>query len=119
MANNKWKFNVISDEHNHDLTPKLVGHPIACRLLPDKKTCVFDMTLNLVPPKNILATLKHKRPESTSNIKQVYNKRYQTKLALREDRTEMQHLLKVLDENNYVCRHRWGDDGVNVREIYC
>ena len=118
LASNKWKFNVLCGLHNHDLSLKLAGHPIACRLLPDEKTCVSDMTLNLVPPKNILATLKRKRPENTSNIKQVYNKRYQTKIALREDRTEMQHLLKLLDENNYVCRHRRGDDGVTVRDIY-
>ncbi|XP_058779475.1 uncharacterized protein LOC131653367 [Vicia villosa] len=78
LENNKWRFNVICCLHNHDLIPKLVGHPIACRLLPDEKTCVSDMTLSLVPPKNILVTLKRKRPGNTSNIKQVYNRRYQS-----------------------------------------
>ncbi|XP_058747029.1 uncharacterized protein LOC131620019 [Vicia villosa] len=102
LANNKWKFNVICGLHNYDLCQKLAGHPIASRLLPDEKTCVSDMTLSLVPPKNILATLKRKRPGNTSNIKQVYNRRYQSKLALRGDRTEMQHLMELLDENNYV-----------------
>ncbi|XP_058761990.1 protein FAR1-RELATED SEQUENCE 5-like [Vicia villosa] len=118
LANNKWKFNVICGLHNHDLSQKLVSHPITCRLLPDEKTCVSDMTLSLVPPKNILASLKRKRPENTSNIKQVYNMRYQSKLALMGDCTEMQHLIKLLDENNYVCRHRRGDDGVTLRDIY-
>ncbi|XP_058746434.1 uncharacterized protein LOC131619343 [Vicia villosa] len=76
------------------------------------------MTLSLVTPKNILASLKRKRPENTSNIKQVYNRRYQSKLAIRRDQTEMQPLLKLLNENNYVCRHRRGDDGVTIRYIY-
>ncbi|XP_058742605.1 uncharacterized protein LOC131615125 [Vicia villosa] len=89
LANNKWRFNVICGLHNHDLSQKLVDHPIACRLLSDEKTCVSDMTLSLVPPKNILATLKRKRPENTSNIKQVYNRRYQSKLAIKGDRTKM------------------------------
>ena len=26
--------------------------------------------------------------------------------------------MKLLDENNYVCRHRQGDDGVTIREIF-
>ncbi|XP_058758088.1 protein FAR1-RELATED SEQUENCE 6-like [Vicia villosa] len=118
LANNKWRINVICGLHNHDLSQKLAGHPIACRLLPNEKTCVSDMTLSLLPPKNIFATLKRKRPKNTSNVKQVYNRCYQSKLAIMGDQTEMQHLLKLLDENNYVCRHRRGDDGVTVRDIY-
>lgn len=49
--------------HNHDLCLKLVSHPSVCRLKPEEKECVADMTLNLVQPKNILATLKRKGPE--------------------------------------------------------
>ena len=30
----------------------------------------------------------------------------------------MQHLLKILDDNNYVCRHRRGDDRETVRDNY-
>ncbi|XP_050920489.1 uncharacterized protein LOC127138135 [Lathyrus oleraceus] len=44
----------------------------------EEKKCVDDMTLNLVQPKNILATLKWKRPENISKIKKVYNIRYRT-----------------------------------------
>ena len=73
LANNNWRFNAICGLNNHDLCEKLVGHPIACRLMPEEKECVDDMTLNLVQLKNILATLKRKRPENISNIKQVYN----------------------------------------------
>lgn len=76
LANKKLRFNVICDLHNNDMCERLVGHPIVCRLMPEEKECVADMTLNLVQPKNMLATLKHKRPKNISNIKQVYNIRY-------------------------------------------
>ncbi|XP_050915675.1 uncharacterized protein LOC127130752 [Lathyrus oleraceus] len=66
LENNKWRFNVISGLHNHDMCDKLVGHPIACRLMPEEKEIVSDMTLNMVHPKNILATLKHKRSRNIS-----------------------------------------------------
>lgn len=49
--------------HNYELCEKLVGHPVACRLMPEDKECVSYMTLNLVQPKNILATLKRKDPK--------------------------------------------------------
>ncbi|XP_050914688.1 uncharacterized protein LOC127129577 [Lathyrus oleraceus] len=118
LANKNWRFNVICDLHNHDLCEKLVDHPIACRLMPEEKKCVDYMTLNLVQPKNILTTLKWKRPKNISNNKQVYNIRYQTNKALMGDITEMQQLLKRLDDNSYVSRYRTCKDRVIVRDIF-
>ncbi|XP_050877400.1 protein FAR1-RELATED SEQUENCE 5-like [Lathyrus oleraceus] len=118
LTNNNLIFNVICGLHNHDLCEKLVGHPIVYRLRREEKECVVDMTLNLVQPKNIFATLKLKRPENISNIKQVYNIRYQNNKSLRGDRTEMQQLLTLLDDNNYVSRYRTCEDEVTVRDIF-
>ncbi|XP_050897520.1 uncharacterized protein LOC127104377 [Lathyrus oleraceus] len=118
LANKNWRFNVMCGLHNHDLCKKLADHSIACRLMPEEKECVVDMTLNLVQPKNILATVKWKRPENISNIKQVYNIRYQTNKALRGDKTEMQQLLKFLDDKSYMSRYRTCKDGVHVRDIF-
>lgn len=89
---------MICGLHNHDLCLKLADHPRVYRLKLKEKECVADMTLNLVQAKNILATLKQKRPENTSNIKQVYNIWYLTNKALRGDKNEMQQLLKLLDD---------------------
>lgn len=61
--------------------------------------------------------MQRNRPENISNIKQVYNIRYQTNKAPREDKTEMQQLLKLFDANNYVSRYRTCDDEVTVRDI--
>lgn len=73
MADETWKFNVIFGIHNHALNDKLVRHPIVCCLVPKYMELVSDMTLNMVAPKNILASLKQKRPLNISNIKQMYN----------------------------------------------
>lgn len=97
---------------------KLFRHPITCRLMLEEKEIVSDMTLNMVQPKNILVTLKFKRPENISNIKQVYNIRALNNKAFTGDKTKMQQLLKLLDDNNYVSRYRPCEDGVTVRDIF-
>ncbi|CAK8560404.1 unnamed protein product [Lathyrus sativus] len=114
----KWKFSVICGLHNHDLCSKLQGHPSVCLLKPEEKTCISDMTLNLVQPKNIFATLKRKELDNISNIRQVYNIRYHTNKEIRGDRSEMQQLLKLLGDNNYVSRYRTCDDGVTIQDIF-
>lgn len=50
----------------------------------------YDMTLNMVQPKNILSILKCKRPINISNIKQVYTICVLNNKAIRGDKTEMQ-----------------------------
>lgn len=62
--------------HSHGLCHKLVGHPILCRMNYGENKLVFDMSLNMIEPKNILATLKRKRPGIVTNIKQVYHVRH-------------------------------------------
>lgn len=104
--------------HNHDLCEILDGHPIACCLMMKEKECTPDMTMNLVQPKNILLTLKRKRSKNIANIRKVYNIWYQNNKARRGDRTEMQYLLKMLDDNNYVSRYRAYVDEVAVRDIF-
>lgn len=61
MADETWKFSVISGIYNHALHDKLVGHPIVCRLMPEDMELVSDMTLNMVVSKNIVASLKRKK----------------------------------------------------------
>ncbi|XP_058726691.1 uncharacterized protein LOC131598070 [Vicia villosa] len=114
LATKKWKFTVICGLHNHELCSKLQGHHSVCRLKPEEKTCISDMTLNLIQPKNILVTLKQKEPNNISNIRQVYNIWYRANKAIKGDKSEVQQLLKLLDDNIYVSRYRTCDDGVTV-----
>ncbi|XP_058764019.1 uncharacterized protein LOC131637452 [Vicia villosa] len=74
----KWKFSVICGLHNHDLCSKLQGHPSLCRLKPEEKACISDMTLNLVQPKNILTILIRKEPDIVSNISAHSHSTYKT-----------------------------------------
>ncbi|XP_050896345.1 uncharacterized protein LOC127103101 [Lathyrus oleraceus] len=104
LTNKNWRFNVICGLHNHDLCEKLIGHPSVRWLMPKEKECFADMTLNLVQPKNMLATLKRKRSRIISNIKQVHNILYLTSKVLMGDKTEMQQLLKLLYDYSYVSR---------------
>ncbi|XP_050876855.1 uncharacterized protein LOC127080585 [Lathyrus oleraceus] len=61
------------------------------------------MTLNIVQPKNILATLKRNKPGDISTIKKMYNICVLNNKALRMDRTK---------------KFRTCDDGVTVRDIF-
>lgn len=71
MEDETWKFNVIFGIHNHALNNKLFDHPIVCLLILEEGELILDMTLNMVVPKNILASLKQKKPLNVSNIKQI------------------------------------------------
>lgn len=97
---------VICGIHNHDLCHKLSGHPIVCCLNSKEKKLIYHMTFNTIQPKNILSTLKRKRPENVSNIKQVHNIHTRNNKAIRCLRFEMQHLLKLLGDDNYFVHNR-------------
>ncbi|XP_050909245.1 uncharacterized protein LOC127123022 [Lathyrus oleraceus] len=75
------------------------------------------MTLNMVPPKNILEMLKRKRLENVSNTKKIYNVRAINNKVIKGPRTKMQHLLKLLDDDHYVSRYKVCEDGVTARDI--
>ncbi|GAU37262.1 hypothetical protein TSUD_319160 [Trifolium subterraneum] len=78
LASQEWKLSVVCGEHNHEMAKTLEGYTLAGRLKPEEKECVQELTRNLVPPKNILTTLKGRNPESKTNMKQVYNARERT-----------------------------------------
>jgi len=89
---------ILNRVHNHEMVPKLEGHILAGRLKEEDKHIVHDLTKSLVPPKNILMSLKGKRHECLTNIKQVYNARQRIKKSSRDDKTKMQHLVAKLEE---------------------
>src|SRR3954468_290877 len=59
-----WRLTVICGIHNHALDFKLHGHPMACRLFRKEKNVISDLTIVKVAPRNILADLKRKKPDS-------------------------------------------------------
>ncbi|XP_058782962.1 uncharacterized protein LOC131657599 [Vicia villosa] len=86
--------------------------------MAEENEIVFDMTLNIVQLKYILVTFKRKRPGNILNIKQVYNTHVLNNKVLRDDKTEMPQLLKLMDDQNYVSRYRVCKDGEIVRDIF-
>ncbi|KAL5194002.1 PKS-NRPS hybrid synthetase [Glycine soja] len=91
-----WMVKLICGVHNHELTKSLVGHPYAG---------------------NILLTLKEHNANSCTTIKQIYNARSAFRSSIRGSDLEMQHLMKLLERDQYIYWHRIKDEDV-VRDIF-
>jgi len=108
---------LMCGSHNHELTKSLVEHPYAGRLTKDEKTIIADMTKSMVKPRNILLTLKEHNVNSCTTIKQIYNARSAYRSSIRGSDTEMQHLMKLLERDQYIHWHILKDEDV-VRDIF-
>ena len=108
---------LICGVHNHELAKSLVGHPYAGRLTKAEKTLIADMTKSMVKPRNILLTLKEHNANSCTTIKQIYNARSAFRSSIRGSDLEMQHLMKLLERDQYIYWHRIKDEDV-VRDIF-
>jgi hypothetical protein len=118
VATQEWKLSVVSGEHNHEMAINLEGHILAGRLKPEEKECVHQLTRNLVSPKNILNTLKEKNKDSKTNMKQIYNERQKYKRNLKGEMTELQQLLKCLEDNRYFHKFRTDDESSTLQDIF-
>ena len=105
---------LICGSHNHALAKLLVGHPYVDRLTKDKNIIIGDMTKSMVKPKNILLTLKEHNANSSTTMKQVYNARYAYRSSIRDNNTEMQQLMKLLERDQYIHWHR-----LKNKEVVC
>ncbi|KAL5191774.1 Protein FAR1-RELATED SEQUENCE 5 [Glycine soja] len=112
-----WMVKLICEIHNHELAKTLVGHPYAGRLTDDEKNIIVDMTKSNVKPRNILLTLKEHNANSCTTIKQIYNARSAYRSSIRGDDTEMQHLMRLLERDQYIHWHRLKDQDV-VRDLF-
>ncbi|XP_004515102.1 uncharacterized protein [Cicer arietinum] len=113
-----WYLHVICGLHNHKLAKKLTSHSFLGRLSQDEKNVLGDMTKNFVKPKNILMTLMDHNVESLTTKKQVYNARQAYRSSLRGNRTEMQHLLTLMERDKYVYRYRKVEGSDELRDIF-
>ncbi|KAL5134524.1 Protein FAR1-RELATED SEQUENCE 5 [Glycine soja] len=112
-----WAVKLICGIHNHELAKTLVGHPYAGRLTDDEKNIIVDMTKSNVKPRNILLTLKEHNANSCTTIKQIYNARSAYRSSIRGDDIEMQHLMRLLERDQYIHWHRLKDEDV-VRDLF-
>ncbi|KAH1247291.1 hypothetical protein GmHk_06G017229 [Glycine max] len=105
-----WMVKLIYGVHNHELAKSLVGHPYAGRLTKAEKTLIVDMTKSMVKPRNILLTLKEHNANSCTTIKQIYNARSAFCSSIKESDLEMQHLMKLLERDQYIHWHKIKDE---------
>ncbi|KAH1232862.1 hypothetical protein GmHk_09G025435 [Glycine max] len=112
-----WMVKLICGIHSHELAKSLVGHPYVGRLTKDEKKIIVDMTKSMVKPKNILLTLKEHNANNCTMIKQIYNARSAYRSSIRGADTEMQHLMKLLEHDQYIHWHRLKDEVV-VRDLF-
>ena len=105
---------LICETHNHALAKSFVGHPYAGQLTGDENIIIGDMTKLMVKPKNILLNLKEHNTNSCTTTKQVYNARYAYRSSIIGSNSEMQQLMKLLEQDQYIHWHRLKDE-----EIIC
>ena len=110
---------LICGVHNHELAKSLVGHPYAGRLTKAEKTLIADMTKSMVKPRNILLTLKEHNANSCMTIKQIYNARSAFRSSIRGSDLEMQHLMKLLERDQYIHWHKIKDEDVVCDIFWC
>ena len=70
----------------------------------------------MVKPRNILLTLKEHNANSCTTIKQIYNASSAYRSSIRRSDIEMQHLMKLIEWDQYIHWHRLKDEDV-VRDI--
>ncbi|KAH1212860.1 Protein FAR1-RELATED SEQUENCE 5 [Glycine max] len=71
----------------------------------------------MVKPRNILLTLKEHNVNSCTTIKQICNARSAFRSSIRGSDLEMQHLMKLLERDQYIHWHRI-KDGDMVHDIF-
>jgi len=107
-----WMVKLMCGSYNHELAKSLVRHPYVGRLTKDEKTIIVDMTRSMVKPRNILLALKDHNVNSCTTIKQIYNARSAYRSSIRGSDTKMQHLMKLLERDQYIHWHRLKDEDV-------
>jgi hypothetical protein len=113
-----WNVSVTNGTHNHELDSALQGHLIAGRLKPDEKELLEELTRNFVAPKNIMSAMKERDPNNVTDARQIYNARWRLKQRSRSTMNEMQHLMKLLDDNNYFFKARTNGESEYVHDIF-
>ncbi|KAL5193902.1 Protein FAR1-RELATED SEQUENCE 5 [Glycine soja] len=114
-----WMVKLICGIHNHELAKTLVGHPYVGQLTKDEKNIIVDITKSMVKPRNILLTLKEHNANSCTTIKQICNARSAYRSSIRGTDTEMQHLMKLLERDQYIHWHRLKDEVVVCDLFWC
>ena len=117
-SNDDWSVKVVCEFHNHQTAKQLEGHSYVGRLPDGEKTILSDMMKNLVKPRNILLSIKNHDEYNVSTMKTIYNARHKHRLLTTAGRSQMQQLMKQLNECKYVEWHRKDESNDCVRDLF-
>ncbi|XP_057441277.1 protein FAR1-RELATED SEQUENCE 5-like [Lotus japonicus] len=113
-----WTVLVHSGIHNHDTAEVLQGHSYVGRLNPEEKAMVGEMIEERVKASDILIAIRKHNPTNLTRIKQIYNEKQAYNRLKRGSLTEMQHLMKLLEEHKYAHWSRVQDGTDVVRSLF-
>ena len=82
-----------------------------------KKTMVNQLTKNMVKSGQMLLTIKDQNQTNLNTIKIIYNEHQRYCLQEKGLRMEIQHLIKLIERDQYVYWFRWLDNEDVVRDI--
>jgi hypothetical protein len=77
-----WSVIIANPQHNHELSTNLSGHPVTRSLTTEQQSLVASLSVAGTPPKNILAALRKRFPNSVLVDRDIYNER--AKISSRE-----------------------------------
>ncbi|AES98799.1 hypothetical protein MTR_5g072970 [Medicago truncatula] len=97
-----WSLQVGDGRHNHDMEEVLKGHKIVGRLNPNESLYLHELTDSNIYLRKILTNLRKRNSKTSTNIKHIYNACHRYRQSIRGTRTDMQHLLKLLVEKEYM-----------------
>lgn len=95
----------------------LKGHQTYGRLNPNERIHLHEMAESNNPPRKILSNLTKRNNTTSTTIKHIYNVCHMYRKSIEGSRTEMQHHLKSVVENEYVYHCRNYPDFVDVDDI--
>lgn len=113
-----WMLEVVCGVHNHSAANHLEGHSFAGRLSEEEYSLLKDMSKSHARPKDILVTMKQRVPLNTTTMKSVYNARHKYKLEEKGGRSQMQQLLALLAEHQYLEWYLTSEDSEVVTDLF-
>jgi hypothetical protein len=106
-----WHLSVINDQHNHEPSNDMSGHPLARRLNAEERTRVQQMSAAGIRPRQILSTLRQDNSSLSAVARTVYNARSQLRQEYLGGRTPSQALLDILRQTDFMLEYMHDDNG--------
>jgi hypothetical protein len=113
-----WHVTPHELSHNHEASSDLSGHSIARPLNIEEKKAVISLPESGVGPSQILSILKKDFNNKLSGRKEIHNFLAETRLKMLGDKTPIQKLLEILQENDFHYAYKTSVSGANTNLFF-